>query len=80
LFETGGTRDIQEQFVKRIRTRLEAIDTATMISDIDIPGYELHELIGDRKGIWAIKVSGNRRITFRFIDGNAYDINFEDYH
>lgn len=45
-----------------------------------LPGYDLHELKGDGKGTWSIKVSGNRRITFRFEEGEAYDVDFEDYH
>jgi proteic killer suppression protein len=51
-----------------------------MVDDIKLPGYDLHELKGDRKGTWSIKVSGNWRITFKFEDGDAYDVNLEDYH
>jgi proteic killer suppression protein len=45
-----------------------------------MPGYYLHQLKGDRKNIWSINVSGNWRMTFRFIDGDAEIINLEDYH
>ncbi|MEA5485639.1 MULTISPECIES: type II toxin-antitoxin system RelE/ParE family toxin [Pseudanabaena] len=65
---------------EKIKNRLETIVVASKIEDIRIPGYGLHELKGDRKGTWSIKISGNWRITFRFEDGNAYDLNFEDYH
>lgn len=57
-----------------------ALDTATEIDDMDIPGFGLHPLKGDRKGQWAVKVSGNWRITFEFRDGNAYLLEYEDYH
>jgi proteic killer suppression protein len=65
---------------EKIRKRLEAIAFASKIEDIRLPGYGLHELKGNRKGTWAVKVSGNWRLTFRFEDGQAYDVNFEDYH
>lgn len=57
-----------------------ALDTATTIEDMDIPGFRLHPLKGDRKGLWAIFVSGNWRLTFEFRDGAAYILNYEDYH
>ena len=60
--------------------RLAALDTAQSLDDMDIPGYRLHSLTGDRKGIWSITVNGNWRITFKFSDGNVYIANYEDYH
>ena len=53
---------------------------AQEIGDIDAHGFKLHRLKGDRQGEWAISVSGNWRITFRFVNGEALDINLEDYH
>ncbi len=47
---------------------------------LDLPGYRLHQLKGDKKGIWSITVSGNWRITFRFDDGSAHDVDLIDYH
>lgn len=60
--------------------QLAALDTASTIEDIDIPGYRLHPLKGPRKGIWSISVSGNWRLTFEFIEGNVFILNYEDYH
>ena len=60
--------------------QLAALDTAQSIEDLDIPGYRLHQLRGERKGIWSITVNANWRITFEFIDGNVYIVNYEDYH
>lgn len=60
--------------------QLAALDTAHEINDLDIPGYKLHSLKGDTKGIWAITVNGNWRLTFEFSDGNAYVLDYEDYH
>ena len=56
------------------------IDTAQVLDDIDLPGFYLHPLKGNRSGIWSISVSGNWRVTFEFRDGNAYILNYEDYH
>ena len=60
--------------------RLAALDTATCIEDMNLPGFRLHTLKGDRKGSWAIDVSRNWRIVFSFDGGNAYDVDYEDYH
>ena len=56
------------------------VQIAQIIEDIDLPGYQLHSLKGEREGIWAISVNGNWRVTFEFKDGNAYILNYEDYH
>lgn len=58
-YETGSTRGIQAEHAKRLRMQLAALDTAVEIADLDIPGYVLHPLKRNRKGIWAITVSGN---------------------
>lgn len=80
FYETGSTRGIQAKHAKRLRMQLTALDTALEINDLDIPGYGLHDLKGKRKGIWSISVSGNWRLTFEFVDGNAYQLDYEDYH
>jgi len=64
----------------RLRMQLSALNTAVEVSDLDIPGYKLHPLKGDRKGIWSITVSGNWRLTFEFRDGHVYLLDYEDYH
>jgi len=79
-YETGSTRGIQARHAKRLRMQLAALDTAIEVADLAIPGYGLHPLKGSRKGIWVITVSGNWRLTFEFSDGNAYQIDYEDYH
>ena len=54
--------------------------TAQAIEDVDIPGFRLHPLKGAMRGRWSISVSGNWRLTFEFQDGNAYVLDYEDYH
>ena len=58
----------------------DVIDAAKTIADINLPGFRLHELKGRRAGTWSIRVTGNRRLTFKFRDGHAYDLELEDYH
>lgn len=79
-FETGSTKGIQAAHSKKLRMQLAALDTAHSIDDMDIPGYRLHPLKGERKGLWSISVSGNWRLTFEFADGNVYELDYEDYH
>lgn len=80
FYSTGNTKGIQSNHASKLRMQLFALDTAMRIEDVDIPGYRLHQLIGNRKGIWSIVVNANWRVTFEFNDGNAYIINYEDYH
>lgn len=80
FYDTGSKAGIQAQQVKRLRFMLSALDTAKNIDDMDIPGFKLHKLKGSRKNLWSISVSGNWRLTFHFEDGNAYIINYENYH
>lgn len=80
FYETGSVAGINPAHRQKIRMRLTALDTATTIEDMDLPGFRLHPLKGDKKGVWAIDVSKNWRITFEFIDGDAYVVNYEDYH
>lgn len=80
FYETGSRQGIQAQHASKLRMQLAALDSARVLEDLDIPGYRFHELKGNRKGIWSISVSGNWRITFEFIDGNIFIVNYEDYH
>ena len=57
-----------------------ALDTAQVIDDMDIPGFRLHSLKGEMRGRWSITVNGNWRLTFEFEEGNAYILDYEDYH
>lgn len=80
FFERGDCSGIQSKHEKKLRLQLAALDTATIIEDMDLPGYNLHQLKGKRKDCWSIVVNGNWRVTFEFEDGDAYIVNYEDYH
>lgn len=80
FFNKGTTVGIQHNHKARLEERLTALHTAFSVEDMDIPGWRLHALKGDREGQYAINVSGNWRIVFEFVNGHAYIVNYEDYH
>ncbi|WP_273826610.1 type II toxin-antitoxin system RelE/ParE family toxin [Providencia rettgeri] len=80
LFEKGTLSGVSPKDASRINDRLQAIDSANFIDDLDIFTFNLHQLKGDRVNIWSITVHANWRITFEFINGDAYILNLEDYH
>lgn len=80
FFGTGKTSGIQHHHIKKLRMQLSALNTAAVIEDMDLPGYRLHKLQGDRQATWSIRVDKNWRLTFEFKNGNVYLLNYEDYH
>ena len=80
MFEDGNSRYIEADLRKRVALILFALDNATTTDELALPGFRLHELAGDLAGIWSISVNGNWRITFRFVEGNAEDVDLVDYH
>ena len=80
FFLTGSKAGIQARHANQIRLILAQLNQAKTIEDMNICSLKLHELKGDRKGIWSVTVQANWRITFRFQDGDAEIVNYEDYH
>ncbi len=67
--------------VARIERRLAALDDAVSLADLgQFPGFKLHPLKGERKGEWAVGITGSWRITFRFVSEDVVDVDLEDYH
>lgn len=66
--------------IERIRNVLTALADAATIEEMDLPAYRLHALKGDLKGFHAVTVRANWRIIFRFEKGDAFDVDFVDYH
>ena len=79
-FESGSVAGIQPTHAKRLKMQLAALDTAVTIEDMDVPGFRLHPLKGVDKDRWSIWVNGNWRVTFEFENGNAFVLDYEDYH
>ena len=80
LYETGIQKGINPEHIKRLRVILARLDASQSPEDMNLPGLRLHPLKGDRKGFWTVDVSGNWRVFFRFINNNAVDVDYDDYH
>lgn len=80
LFEQDDGRRVRADQVERLRLILSALDQAGDVQDMNQPTFRLHSLKGNRKGVWAVTVRANWRVTFRFERGDAYDVDLEDYH
>ena len=81
LYETGESRRLPPDIVRRAVRKLEYLDLATSLSDLRAPsGNRLHALRGDRLGQHSISVNDQWRICFCFVDGDAYDVEITDYH
>ena len=80
FFATGGGRRLGVQNTKRIGNILRALDDASRPEDVDLPGFRFHALVGRDKGRFAVSASGNWRVTFGWAEGDAVDVDLEDYH
>lgn len=80
FFTKDVRRHLDIKDLPKINRILDRLDTAVTVDDMNIPGWDIHELKGERKGVWSVAVRKNWKITFRFENGNAHDVNFEDYH
>ena len=79
-FTKGSYKGIPAQYGSRIERMLDRLDASKKAEDMDLPGYKFHALKGDRKGEFAVSVTGNLRITYQFIGEDALNVNLEDYH
>jgi len=76
----GIKKGIQPEHVDKIGRILDRLDASIQVSDMNLPGFSLHPLIGKEKGIWSVVVNGNWRITFYFEEGDAFVVDYRDYH
>jgi proteic killer suppression protein len=80
FFAESDCRGIPAQHAARMVRLLDRLDAADKPEDMDLPGYRFHPLKGDRLGDYAVSMSGNWRLTFRFDGKDATDVDLEDYH
>jgi proteic killer suppression protein len=80
FFETGSKAGIQAAHAPKLRLQLAALNRAKKPEDMAVPNWRLHALKGNLSGHWAITVNGNWRITFRFENGDALLVDYQDYH
>ena len=79
-FIDGTKKGIQSQHAQRLSDILDRLNASKDVKDMNYPGSNLHELKGKLKGFWSVKVSGNWRIIHKFKEGDAYNVNYTDYH
>ena len=80
LYEDGETRLFPADEVKKIRRILSCLEAAEKPQALNLPGYRFHQLKGEYRGFYSVTVTGNDRIIFRFVNGNAVDVDYVDYH
>lgn len=80
LFDKGEAKGIRADQLEKIENILFVLSRAHKPEDMDLPGFHLHPLKGDMKGLWAVTVRANWRVTFRFEEGEACDVDLVDYH
>ena len=80
LYDGRTAKRVAPGHLDQLRDILAALDRSRRPQDMDLPGFRLHPLKGELKGHYAVSVSGNWRVTFRFKDGHAVDVDYVDYH
>ncbi len=80
LYDNGDPSRIDAALRGKIQRILSVLDAAELPRNVDLPGFHLHRLKGDLAGFWAVAVSGNRRMIFRFEEGDVFDVDLVDYH
>lgn len=76
----GDARGLPSEHIKRLNTRLSALDVAASPQEINVPGWRFHALTGDMQGRRSVRITGNWRLTFAWHDPDAIDVDFEDCH
>jgi proteic killer suppression protein len=80
LHEEDDPRGVMTEHAVKLRDVLARLDAARTVSDMDMPGFRLHPLKGQEQGFWAVTVRANWRVIFRFVDPDAFDVDYVDYH
>jgi proteic killer suppression protein len=80
LHQDDDPRGVIVEHAEKLRDILARLDAASAASDMDLPGFRLHALKGKFRGFWAVTVLANWRVIFRFIDHEAFDVDYLDYH
>ena len=80
FFLKGTKSGIQANHASKLRLILGRLHASQSPKDMNLPGLYLHQLGGDRRGTWSVRVSGNWRVTFQFVEGDAEVVDYEDYH
>lgn len=80
FFKKGSKAGIQPHHAARLRIQLTTLDSAKQAKDVNVPGWKLHELTGNRAGFLSVTVNGNWRLIFRFVGKDIELVDYLDYH
>jgi proteic killer suppression protein len=80
FFYSGTKKGIKPEHAGKLERMLDRLNAANDLKDMNYPGANLHALSGDRKGQYSVRVSGNWRVIFEFVNGDAYVVDYDDYH
>jgi proteic killer suppression protein len=80
FFETRNTSGINKEHASKLLYILLALDSCTNVNQLRLPGLKLHKLTGRLKDFYAVWVSGNWRIIFKFNGQDVIDVDYLDYH
>jgi toxin HigB-1 len=80
LYEDADPRGVIAEHVVKLRDILARLDAARAVADMEVPGFRLHSLKGEMKGLWSVTVRANWRVIFRIADHDIFDVDYLDYH
>ena len=80
LYEDDDARGVMAEHLTKLRNILARLDAAISEKDMNLPGFSLHSLRGPYQGFWAVTVRANWRVVFRLIEGDAFEVDYLDYH
>ena len=80
FFYSGTKKGIRPEHVSKLERILDRLNAAVDVRDMNYPGSFLHKLSGKLKDQYSVRVSGNWRVFFEFKDGDAYIVDYGDYH
>jgi proteic killer suppression protein len=80
LYRDGSKQGVQAAHAPKLLRILSALDAAQAPQDLSIPSFRTHQLKGDLAGHWSIRVNGNWRVTFRFVEHDVELVDYQDYH
>lgn len=80
FFHSGTKKGIKPEHAGKLERMLDRLNAANDLKDMNYPGSNLHALTGARKGQYSVRVSGNWRLIFEFVNGDAYVVDYDDYH
>lgn len=80
FYKTGNKSGIKASHASKLKRILARLDSAKTANDMNVPGWNLHPLVGNLRDHWSVQVNGNWRVTFILEQGHAEIVDYQDYH